>query len=77
MGGDLPASDSGADALERVIYRVPDVVAVTGLSRSTIYREMASGALFSVKVGGARCVPVDALRRWLQRIERETRERML
>jgi excisionase family DNA binding protein len=40
---------------------IKDIVARTALSRSTIYEEMASGRLRSVKVGRRRLIPEAAL----------------
>lgn len=43
------------------MYSVKDVVATTNLSRSTIYVQMKSGRLRSVKVGSRRLIPESAL----------------
>jgi excisionase family DNA binding protein len=40
---------------------IKDIVARTGLSRSTVYEEMDSGRLLSVKVGRRRLIPESAL----------------
>jgi excisionase family DNA binding protein len=40
---------------------IKDIVARTGLSRSTVYEEMDSGRLRSVKVGRRRLIPESAL----------------
>jgi excisionase family DNA binding protein len=40
---------------------IRDIVARTGLSRSTVYEEMDSGRLRSVKVGRRRLIPESAL----------------
>lgn len=44
-----------------VTYRVNDAVHAFGLSRSTLYAYMKKGALRTVKVGGRRLIPADAL----------------
>ena len=41
--------------------RVNEAVADYGISRSTIYKIMATGTLRSVKIGGRRLIPRDAL----------------
>ena len=41
--------------------RVNDAVTQYGLSRSTLYKLMAAGTLRSVRVGGRRLIPRDAL----------------
>lgn len=46
---------------ERRVYQVDEAVAVCRLSRSTLYKLMASKVLRSVKVGGRRLIPVEAI----------------
>jgi excisionase family DNA binding protein len=46
-------------------YRVSDAVAISGLSRSTLYELMAEQKLRSVMVAGRRLIPADALRELL------------
>ncbi len=41
--------------------RVNDAVTSYGLSRSTLYKLMAAGVLRSVRVGGRRLIPRDAM----------------
>jgi excisionase family DNA binding protein len=43
------------------LINIKEVVAVTNLSRSTVYGEMDSGRLRSVKVGRRRLIPESAL----------------
>jgi excisionase family DNA binding protein len=45
----------------RRAYRVNEAAAAYRLSRSTIYKLMDTGALRSVKIGGRRLIPVDAI----------------
>lgn len=42
-------------------YRVKEAAALYGLSRSTLYKMMAEGSLRTVKIGGRRLIPSDAL----------------
>lgn len=44
-------------------YRMPDAVAVSGLSRAKLYKLIAAGELESVTVGRRRLIPAAALRR--------------
>ena len=53
--------DSFNHSHERRAFRLKDAVAAYGIGRSTIYRLMADGKLPSVKVGGRRLIPRDAL----------------
>jgi excisionase family DNA binding protein len=47
---------------------VKDIVARTGLSRSKVYEELASGRLLSVKVGSRRLIPESALIDYIDRL---------
>jgi hypothetical protein len=49
-----------------VMHRIADVVTISRLCRSTIYNHIKSGALKSVRVGGARLVTDASLRRLLK-----------
>ena len=51
---------------ERLAYRVPEVVALSGLSRSTIFELIGSGALPSRLISGCRLVLRDDLVRFLE-----------
>jgi excisionase family DNA binding protein len=46
---------------ERRAYLIAEAVAAYRLSRSTIYKLMKAGKLRTVKVGGRRLIPVDAI----------------
>ena len=46
---------------EKRAYRINEAVAAYRLSRSTIYKLIATGTLRTVKIGGRRLVPRDAL----------------
>jgi len=45
----------------RRAYQVNEAVATYRLSRSTLYKLMGAGKLRSVKVGGRRLIPVEAI----------------
>jgi excisionase family DNA binding protein len=45
----------------RRVYQVMEAVAAYRISKSTIYKLMAAGSLKTVKVGGRRLIPVEAL----------------
>jgi excisionase family DNA binding protein len=42
---------------DKLAFRIREGAAVVGLSRSTIYKLMAQGALHTVKVRGRRLIP--------------------
>jgi len=46
---------------DRRAYLINEAVAAYRLSRSTIYNLMSAGKLRTVKVGGRRLIPVEAL----------------
>ena len=46
---------------EKRALRVNEAAAQYGMSRSTIYKIMAEGTLRTVKIGGRRLIPRDAL----------------
>lgn len=45
----------------RRAYRIKEAAAAYRLSRTTLYKLIANGVLRSVKVGGRRLIPLDAL----------------
>ena len=46
---------------EKRAYHIKEAVAAYGWSRSTLYKMMNDGTLRTVKVGGRRLIPRDAL----------------
>jgi len=54
----------------RRAYQVNEAAAAYRLSRSTLYKLIGSGALRSVKIGGRRLIPVEALEALLTGNER-------
>jgi excisionase family DNA binding protein len=46
---------------DRRAYRINEAAHAYGLSRSTLYKLMAAGALHNVKIGGRRLIPRDAI----------------
>jgi excisionase family DNA binding protein len=46
---------------QRRAYRINEAAAAYRLSRSTLYKLIGAGTLRSVKVGGRRLIPVDAI----------------
>lgn len=55
---------------ERITYRVNEVLAMTGLSRSTLYRLVERGELPLVKVCGRTLIARDDLEAMLHRMRR-------
>jgi predicted DNA-binding transcriptional regulator AlpA len=51
---------------DKLAYRVNEASDASGLSRSSLYKLMASGDLESIKVAGRRLIPGNALRALLK-----------
>jgi excisionase family DNA binding protein len=47
--------------MNRLTYSVQEITALTGLSRSTLYREMSAGRLPYLKVGARRLITRGAI----------------
>lgn len=58
-----------------VMYRIREVVKLTGLSRSTIYEQIKDGRLSAVKQGRATRVTADALNDYVKLLKREREAR--
>jgi excisionase family DNA binding protein len=57
--------------MERFLYSPEEVAESLGIGRTRVYEFMASGRLFSVKVGRSRRVPVKALREFVDELAAE------
>lgn len=53
------------------LYRVPDVMSLLSLGRSTLYEELRSGRLRSVRVGRVRLIPAAAIADYIALLEQE------
>jgi excisionase family DNA binding protein len=56
------------NVIERFMYRIPEVVELTSLGRTVIYRELAAGHLRSVTVGRRRLIPHEALMDFIEHL---------
>jgi excisionase family DNA binding protein len=65
-----PASATGPEPGQQ-LYRVPDAMRILSMSRSTIYDQMRTGRLRSVKQGGCRRIPSAAITEYVALLERE------
>jgi excisionase family DNA binding protein len=50
---------------DRLAYSIAEACAVAGIRKTTLYKEIRSGDLRAVKIGGRTVVLADDLRRWL------------
>lgn len=59
--------------MDKLLYTLDEVSELTGLSRATLYRRIASGQLVSLSIGRSRRVSASALHRFITVMERESR----
>lgn len=57
-----------------LVLTIQQAAALLAVSRSTTYRLIASGAIETIRVGSHPRIRPRALERYLDRVERETRE---
>jgi excisionase family DNA binding protein len=50
---------------EKLMYTILQAAALSSISRATIYREMETGALASIKVRKRRLITAEALKDWI------------
>lgn len=63
------AEPAGTPAVPPLLYDLPEAGRLTGLGRSTLYRQMDTGQLGYVKVGARRLIPRTALLAWLATLQ--------
>jgi excisionase family DNA binding protein len=56
---------------DKLAYQIPEAVNVSGIGRTTLYREMAAGRLESIAVGRRRLIPRAALEEYIERLRAE------
>jgi excisionase family DNA binding protein len=61
----------GADPTPPRLYRVADAMRILSLSRSTIFEQIRTGRLRSVKQGRSRLIPESAIREYVALLESE------
>jgi excisionase family DNA binding protein len=54
---------------ERLLYPIPEAASLVAISRATFYKEIARGAIRTVRIGGAVRVPADELRRYVESLK--------
>jgi excisionase family DNA binding protein len=52
----------------KLLYTIPETVALTGIGRTTLYDLIHRGELESVRVGRSRFIPADGLRDFILRL---------
>ena len=58
---------------ERLLYRISEAADILGVSRSTLYRLIASGDLAAIHVGTAPRIPAKVLERFVEQAVRNVR----
>jgi excisionase family DNA binding protein len=69
--GARAAADTAMRPGPPLLYRVPEVVEMLGLSRSVVFELLRSGRLRSVTQGRARLIPASAVLDYVSLLERE------
>ncbi len=59
--------------MQKELFSITEVVEATGLSRATVYRQIESGRLRSIKIGSCRRISRRALTNFIERLERDSR----
>lgn len=59
----------------KVLYRVPEAMALLSISRTVIYEQIRAGRLRTVTQGRARLVPDSAVAEYVALLERESRRK--
>ncbi len=57
--------------MEKLLVRPEEAAEMLGVCRAKVFQLIASGRLQSVRVGGSRRIPADALRRFVDELLRE------
>ena len=63
--------DRTGGVLPALLVRPEDAAQALGVGRTKVYELMRSGALRSVKIGGLRRIPADALAEFVAQLEAE------
>lgn len=69
------ASETVAPRQAPLLLTIPQAAQTLAVSRSTVYRLIADGALETVRVRGIRRIRPTAVQRYLDALERDARER--
>lgn len=62
------SNETGTDVL---LYKIPDVVRMLNLSRSTVFELLRTGRLRSVHQGRSRLIPATSVREYVGLLEQE------
>lgn len=72
-----PRTDVGQVSLEGGLLRIPEAARLLAVSRSSLYRLLAAGALPSLTIGHVRRVPRDAVAQFIdERVRQNKAERL-
>lgn len=60
--------DGLAEQSQAELLSIPDAAARMGVGRTTVYAELASGRLRSIRVGRRRLIPADAIQEYVKEV---------
>lgn len=58
-------------ATERIFFRIPEAVRLTGVPRTTLYELIRTGEIEVVKLGNRTLIPAESLHAWAERLRAE------
>ena len=64
-------AEMGESQTEVLLYKIPEVVRMLNLSRSTVFELLRTGRLRSVHQGRSRLIPAASLREYVGLLEQE------
>lgn len=67
----IATHDPTTDIPPRLLYPVREAMALLSMSRSTIYEQIRTGRLRSVRQGSSRLIPASALHDYIALLEQE------
>jgi excisionase family DNA binding protein len=67
VDGELLKTRKEKSVQQRLAYRVNEVMSLTGLGRTTIYKLIGNGELGRIKVGSSTLIPAEDIKALLQR----------
>jgi excisionase family DNA binding protein len=69
---DQRGDDHSGRIARKLLYRIPEAMALLSMSRTVIYDQIRRGRLRSVKLGRTRLIPAAAIAEYVALLEQET-----
>lgn len=64
--------ETNLDQPLRILVRLPEAATLLGIGRSTVYGLIADGKIPTVRIGRSVRVPIEALKEWAERLEKDS-----